>query len=115
MSTDLLVHICLKSEWHRAQAAGAYRASGMAIDGFIHCSHPDQVLKVANRFYSDVAGLVLLWIDPQKLTSELRWEEADEEVFPHVYGPVNIGAITAVMDLCPDPDGVFRTVPLSGG
>jgi uncharacterized protein (DUF952 family) len=111
MSANLLVHICQKSEWKVAQAVGSYRASGMAVDGFIHCSRPEQVLTVANRYYAGVAGLVLLWIDQQDLASEVRWEGADGEIFPHIYGPVNLSAVISVVDFQPDTDGVFRKLP----
>jgi uncharacterized protein (DUF952 family) len=86
----------------------------MEVEGFIHCSRPDQVLEVANRFYAGAVGLVLLWIDPLKLTSEIRWEAADGDVFPHVYGPLNLDAITWVDDFQPDANGVFCTLPRSG-
>lgn len=111
MSANLLVHICQKSEWKVAQAVGSYRASGMAVDGFIHCSRPEQVLKVANRYYKGVAGLVLMWIAPEDLTSEVRWEPSDGEIFPHIYGPVDLAAVISVVDFPPDPDGVFHQLP----
>lgn len=42
--------------------------------------------------------LVLLEIDSALLAAELRWEdsEATGELFPHVYGPVEAGAVIAV-------------------
>nr|NIR65917.1 DUF952 domain-containing protein [candidate division Zixibacteria bacterium]NIS47561.1 DUF952 domain-containing protein [candidate division Zixibacteria bacterium]NIU15648.1 DUF952 domain-containing protein [candidate division Zixibacteria bacterium]NIV07808.1 DUF952 domain-containing protein [candidate division Zixibacteria bacterium]NIW47030.1 DUF952 domain-containing protein [Gammaproteobacteria bacterium] len=57
---------------------------------------------------SDAEELAMLWIDPQELEAELRWEDADGDVFPHIYGPINIGAVFAQTHLTPDPDGVFR-------
>jgi uncharacterized protein (DUF952 family) len=111
IDADLITHICHRAEWSTAQAVGFYLASSVAVEGFIHCSHPDQVLGVANRLYLGEAGLVLLWIDPAKLTCEVRWENVDGDVFPHVYGPINLEAINSVVDFNPDSNGVFRVLP----
>ena len=56
-------------------------------------------LDVANRFYQGISDLVLLWIDPEKLTSEIRWENVDGTLFPHIYGPINLDAVSSVTDL----------------
>ena len=48
---------------------------------------------------------------PRLLTSPLRFEEADGQRFPHIYGPINLNAVVAVTPLRADPDGVFRDIP----
>jgi uncharacterized protein (DUF952 family) len=108
---SMIVHICRKGEWESAQQVGTYEADTLNIEGFIHCSRPEQVLKVANTYYAGTDDLVLLWIDPGKLTADLRWEHSDGDVFPHLYGPLNLDAVVAVMDFPSDPDGLFRTLP----
>lgn len=106
-----IVHICPRKDWILAQETGDYRPSSLATEGFIHCSRPEQVLMVVNHFYQDVPDLVLLWIDPQQVVAEIRWEAADDEHFPHIYGPLEINAVVATTDLVPDPDGVYRAQP----
>ena len=59
----------------------------------------NKIIDVANRFYLAVSNLVLLWIDPETLTSEIRWEPADGTLFPHIYGPINLEAVMSVTDL----------------
>ena len=90
-----------------------------ATDGFIHCSTPTQALMVANSWFKGQQGLILLVIDPDKLTSELRWEPPshppggegdlppDTERFPHVYGQINLDAVARVVDFPPDDTGTF--------
>lgn len=90
---------------------GEYRAASLESGGFIHCSRLDQVLKVVNSFYADLPDLVLLWIDAKRVDAEIRWEPADDDVFPHVYGPLNLTAVERVSEFVPDPDGVYREIP----
>jgi len=113
-SSNLIVHLCQYQEWLKAQEIDNYQNKSLSREGFIHCSQPAQILKVANRFYREIPDLVLLWIDPDKITSEIRWETADSEVFPHIYGPINLAAVISVTELKPAIDGYFRLVQTPG-
>jgi uncharacterized protein (DUF952 family) len=42
---------------------------------------------------------VLLELDDAKLKAELRWESADADLFPHLYGPLNLDAVTQARPL----------------
>ena len=111
---DTILHICQKEAWELARQLGVYQAESLKLEGFIHCSRPEQVLKVASTYFLGVNDLVLLWIDPGKLTGELRWEDSEGDVFPHIYGSLNLDAVIAVVDFPPDADGFFRTLPQPG-
>jgi uncharacterized protein (DUF952 family) len=106
----LIVHIVERRIWELAQQAGEYRAASLAVEGFIHSSRPEQVLRVANRFYQDIPDLLLLWIDPQRLLAPLHYEASDGEFFPHIYGPLNLDSVIRLCELTPDADGVYRTL-----
>ena len=98
--TRLILHITTAPEWDAAQRAGAYRAPSLDTEGFVHCSQPTQVAHVADWFYRDVDDLVLLCIDPERLTSELLWEPSADAFagdFPHVYGPIDVDAVVKVL------------------
>jgi uncharacterized protein (DUF952 family) len=113
----MIVHICEREAWEVAQKNGEYRAASLDTVGYIHCSRPEQLLDVANRFYREVPELLLLWIDPHKVKSEIRWEAADGETYPHIYGPLDIEAVTIVTALIPDENGAYsrlRLKPLIG-
>jgi phosphopantothenoylcysteine decarboxylase/phosphopantothenate--cysteine ligase len=106
-----LLHICSRSAWRKAQELGEYQAASLETEGFIHTSRPDQVLRVANLYYTGATDLVLLVIDASRLKASLRWDSSEGQLFPHIYGPLNLEAVKGYKDFTPDPDGVFRTVP----
>jgi uncharacterized protein (DUF952 family) len=111
----MIYHITSRKAWHEAQQRGDYRTASLETEGFIHCSTGTQVLPVADKYYPSQRGLLVLMIDPERLTSELRWEPPAEEApppgvpegepFPHVYGPINLDALVKVYDLETNPDG----------
>jgi uncharacterized protein (DUF952 family) len=108
VTLNLIYHITSRDAWQQAQAIGAYRGDTLATEGFIHTSTGAQVARTANRFYHGRAGLVLLAIDPARLAAELRYEAAsDGELFPHIYGALNLDAVTVAHDFMPAPDGSF--------
>ena len=90
---------------------GEYFATSLESEGFIHFSRPEQVVGTANRYYAGRRDLLLLWVDPQKVIPNLRWESSHGEIYPHLYGPLNIDAIFQIDEFPPDVDGVFRTLP----
>ena len=113
-SSNLLVHLCQRKEWLRALEQGIFTNKSLNQQGFIHCSQPQQILQVANNFYKGIPELVLLWIDPEKITSKLIWEAADGVLFPHIYGPISLDAVIAVSNFQSDVDGIYRTIEFTG-
>ena len=107
----MIVHLCPKADWIAAQDQGQYWTAANAAEGFIHCSRPDQILRVANLYFPGQSDLLLLWIDLQVLIAELLWEPVEADHYPHLYGPLNLDAVRVVTAFPPDADGVFRTVP----
>lgn len=107
-----------RTVWRGKQ--GAYHADSLSTEGFIHCSKPSQIVDVANSFYRGQQGLVLLVIDPTKLEPELKWEPPAEpeptharagDLFPHLYGPLNLDAVVKVLPFEPGTDGSFSLPP----
>ena len=103
----MLFHIAHGEEWARAQLDGLYSTGSLRDQGYVHCSYPHQVIKVANMVYRGQRGLVLLHIDPDRLDSRVVGEYVDGELYPHVYGPINLGAVVKAERLEPLEDGSF--------
>jgi uncharacterized protein (DUF952 family) len=113
-----ILHILPRYQWEQAQREGIYRGDTLDAEGFIHFSTPEQVVRVANARFKGHTGLLLALVDTDKLTAELKYEAPYEggqqvesdEVFPHLYGPLNIDAVTRVAEFEPQSDGTF-TLP----
>ena len=117
---SIILHITKKEDWAKAQATGSYRAESLASQGFIHCSTPAQVVAVANFIFRGQRDLVLLVIDSARVIAEVRLENLDggnsaqnddlpdDKLYPHIYGPLNVDAVTLVVDFDPLPDGTFE-------
>jgi uncharacterized protein (DUF952 family) len=106
----VILHIASRSDWTAAQAGAAYTADSLHTQGFIHCSTAGQAVRTANAYFPGRRDLVLLVIDPDRLKAEIRWEpgtDLPEQLFPHIYGPLNLDAVVRVLDFPPGPDGAF--------
>lgn len=115
---SIILHITPQTDWLAAVEQGVYQTQSLTKEGFIHCSKPSQVVDVANTWYQGMRGLVLLVIEPEKLREELRWEppahphpgqasSLEEDLFPHIYGPLNLDAVKKVIQFEPDANGTF--------
>jgi uncharacterized protein (DUF952 family) len=111
---DWVLKIAHAEDWAAAKASGVYRVPSLEEEGFIHLSRPHQVHIPANALYSDTPGLLILWIDPSRLTAEIREEPSttgEGGMFPHLYGPLNVDAVVAESPLEPWSEGEFQLPP----
>ncbi|MBX2896023.1 MAG: DUF952 domain-containing protein [Cyclobacteriaceae bacterium] len=93
----MIYHIITEVAWNEQQAADSIYVPSLQTEGFIHCCTQEQVAGVLIRYFKDQTGLLILTIDEQKLKSELKFEKStNDELFPHVYGPINKSAILNV-------------------
>lgn len=119
----MILHITSKQDWSAAQAEGEYTAPSLATEGFIHFSTDKQAVHVADAFYRGRTDLVLLAVEESRLKPELKWEApagpptdniSQADLFPHLYGPLNLDAVASVLDFQPDPTtGTFTFPKLS--
>jgi uncharacterized protein (DUF952 family) len=100
-------NLCRRPDWLAAEKRGRYEGSADdRRDGFIHFSTAAQVAESATRHRAGVADLVLLIVEASRLGPALKWEPSrGGQLFPHLYGPLRIGDVTAVHDLPLGPDG----------
>jgi uncharacterized protein (DUF952 family) len=111
----VICHIVKQSEWMLAVARGTYAPDSLRAEGYIHCSTIAQVIYTANRFYLGKDDLVLLHIDESRLKAQLKYEapammdgESPGELFPHLYGELNVDAVVRMVELPCEVDGSFQ-------
>lgn len=92
----MIYHIADKATWNTAQDTGYYEHPSFASEGFIHTCSQKQIEGVRNRYYSGLKDLILLHIDESLVSSTIKYEPSPSlnEIFPHIYGPLNLDAVT---------------------
>lgn len=97
----VIYRIISESDWQAAQTAGAFTGTAHDIrDGFIHFSTASQAAETAAKHYAGKADLLLLYVRTGDLVSPLKWEPSrNDELFPHLYGPLPVSAVSRVETL----------------
>ncbi|MDH3685752.1 MAG: DUF952 domain-containing protein [Myxococcales bacterium] len=109
---ERIYHLALESEWLAGLTGDWYRPARLPEDGFVHCAARDVLLSVAEDYFGGATEAVwVLALDPDRLSAEVRWEAPAPlpeggrghleraPTFPHVYGPIEIGAIVGASRL----------------
>jgi len=113
-----IYHIATAAELRRHCDGVAYAPPSLAREGFLHCTAtPATLLLVARDYFGAVhEPIVLLAIDPARVSAELRYEApapidgggtahlASGEAFPHLYGPLDLAAVLGVAEIQRDGD-----------
>ena len=104
--TSTIYHLAFRSDWEAGVAAGEYRAPSLAEEGFIHASgDEEQLLRVAARLFAGRTDLLVLDVDTEQLAAGspvIREPARSGEIYPHVYGLINLDAVVRVRALAPD-------------
>lgn len=102
----LIYHVTLPEAWNARQSGEAITADSLTTEGFIHCSLAEQLEGVLERYFGGVSRVVILEIDPEKLSSKLVFEPStNNEEYPHVYGPIDPEAIISAEERQLRPGG----------
>jgi uncharacterized protein (DUF952 family) len=102
--------ICPEGALQEARRCGRFDGSADdARDGFIHLSAGSQVAGTLAKYFAGQRNLVLLAIDPERLGERLRWETSrGGELFPHLYGRLDLAHVISVEPLALQEDGSHR-------
>lgn len=102
--------ICSSAMLQEAMERGRFVGSADdARDGFIHLSAGHQVAGTLAKYFAGQRDLLLLAVDPDRLGERLRWETSrGGELFPHLYGPLNLDHVISVEALVLQEDGSHR-------
>lgn len=111
-SSSVILHITTVRAWGEAQPQGEYTADSLAMEGFIHCSTPEQIVGVFMERFRGRDDLTILIINPTKVRAPIVYEDCYEtgQKFPHIYGALNLDAIQGTAIPPPDDDGFFALI-----
>lgn len=99
--------ICPKTLWREAERQGVFTGAPVDLaDGFIHFSTAAQATETARRHFAGQDDLLLVAVDAIKLGEALKFEVSrGGDLFPHLYAPLDLGAVRWVKPLPLDADG----------
>lgn len=96
----MIYHLTTQAEWTAQALAAAFLPPDYSREGFIHCCTTDQLQGVLDRYFKGVPDILVLHLDESKLTASLKYEVAThDELFPHLFGPINKDAIIKIETL----------------
>jgi uncharacterized protein (DUF952 family) len=100
--------------WEEAKAKGFYTRSTIDSSledvGFIHATLPNQTTDMLNRHFVNRDDVLLLQVEEKRIKPEVRFEKplsGRDELFPHIYGPLNIDAVSTTIKPVKDATGHF--------
>ena len=98
------------SQWKEAQSASVFKGAPIDLaDGYIHFSTTEQVEETARKHFKGQGDLLLATIDEALLGEALRYEPSrGGQLFPHLYGPMPLSAVTQLVPLPMGSDGYHR-------
>jgi len=97
-------------KWEHAKRKGEYWDKSLDNEGFIHCSYQFQLLRVANIHFKGISDLLILCIKRSKLNCKVIDEDLYNlnELYPHIYGPININSILEIIPFPCEQNGNFN-------
>ena len=100
-------HLVPAAAWDPAPEDRPFVPASLGTEGFVHLTHRlSDLMDVANAFYRDEPGPhLVLTIALDRLLAPWRYD--GDERYPHVYGPLDRAAITAVRPIRRDAGGAF--------
>jgi uncharacterized protein (TIGR00369 family) len=111
----LIYKICPASLWREATRTGLFTGAPVDLaDGFIHFSTATQAVETAAKHFAGQGDLLLVAVADTALGPALRYEPSrGGALFPHLYGPLHLGAVQSVVALPLGLDGthVFPAFP----
>lgn len=113
--TKLIYKIVPEPLWREAQTAGVFLGAPVDLaDGYIHFSTAEQARETAAKHFAEQDNLLLVAVDEEKLGPALRYEVSrGGALFPHLFAPLEFGAVVWVKPLPLGVDGVhvFSDLP----
>lgn len=108
--SHVIYKIVPETLWNQAELSGHFEGAPVDLaDGFIHFSTAPQVRETAARHFKQQSGLLLVAIDGDQLGEALKYEPSrNNDLFPHLYGPLPLDAVIWKCSLPLDDNGAHQ-------
>jgi uncharacterized protein (DUF952 family) len=105
------LHLVPEDVWLAQKDDSRYLPDGFSSEGFIHCTHGDDlVIEVGNRYYQDdPRPYLVLEIDLECVAAPVIYEDGERR-FPHIYGPLERHAVRRAYRVERAADGTFIAI-----
>lgn len=106
--------VCTETLWREAEREGVFRGAPVDFhDGYIHFSTASQLAETLAKHFAGQTDLLLIEIDTDRLGAALKWEPSrGGALFPHLYGVLELAAVTRVVPLPLGAGGLHTLPPL---
>ena len=104
-----IFHLITAQDWESVRGGQEWRPGSLGEEGFIHCSRDEEQLTgVVERLYPGRSDMLALEVE----TDSLNWSVISEpsrsgELYPHIYGPLEIRSVVTVWRVNPDGAGGY--------
>ena len=96
-----------RKDWEHSKSLGIYKGHSSHGTMHIDCWYPSQLEKTANSIFAGQKDLVILYIESNRVHAKVREEGKGAESHPRIFGPLNLDAVSKVVELNPDKLGRF--------
>lgn len=105
------LHLVPEPVWQAHQGASHYAPERFEEEGFVHCTDGEEHLRrVGNTYYrADPRPYLVLVLDIERLEAPVRYDDP-AQLYPHVYGPINLDAVVEVRRAIRLADGSFSEI-----
>ncbi len=104
---SMIYHFALEKSWKKQLKEGNYKPDSLNKQGYINASSWEQIKATYYKHFSRPNQLLIIVIDPLKVKSEIKYENSSEgdQLYPHIYGPLNQDAISKIETVRLDSEG----------
>jgi len=96
-----------EQEYNTALKQGVLIRESINTEGFIHAAPKSQLTRIANKYYKNTVKPLILIVDKNKITAQVKWEPAKGGLYPHIYGALNTDAIIKTQKITLNENGEF--------
>jgi uncharacterized protein (DUF952 family) len=103
-SDTTLYHVVTSDDLKSYTASNTYEPESLSTEGYIHFSSKEDVVDVANKYYSDKEDLLLLEVALKGSDTNLKYD--DEK--PHYYAGLDLNLVVRTLTFTKNTKGLWQ-------